>query len=100
MKKNLKDVEQMLVCLKDLGILSLKGDVFKVEPDFDLVVRGLIIKKLKRLPNSGMEKQIKQAQIDGIVEALDIYGFFNVCQKHSEQEFGVNCLLTFKKGES
>jgi hypothetical protein len=81
-----------------MGILSVDdSQKYKVEPDFDLVVRGLMIKRLKRLNSDATKPQLHQAKMEAIVDSLQAYGFLPLVRKPTEVQFAVQCLLTFRK---
>jgi hypothetical protein len=92
-----KRVAATLETLEGLGVLSKEGLKYKVTTDFDLVVRGLMVKRLKRIVGNGTKEQVKHAETEAFVDALQAYGFLNITQKPADVEVAVNCLLTFKK---
>jgi len=92
-----KRITSTVNTLQDLGVIDKKKESYHVTPDFDLVVRGLLIKRLKRISGEGSRQQLKQAETEALVDALSTYGFLNITQKQTDVELAVNCLLTFRK---
>ena len=99
MRYSKKRVENMLITLKDLAILDCVENSYKVTADFDLVIRGLIVKRLKRCSVNISKTQLQQIQAEALVDGLSVYGFLNITEKPTDVELAVNCLLTMKKGE-
>lgn len=98
MKCSKKRFAAMLAILKDLGIIEEHPEKsYKLTADFDLVIRGLLIKRLKRIQGEANQEQLQQSEIEALVDALTAYGFLTVTRKPTDVELAVNCLFTFKK---